>query len=508
MTAADLIPTLAFSARPHASGAIELSWALPGGQEGTRVRIVRRRFRFPASPAPYAPVDGGQDHLGDGWPVYDSAAFTADRVESGPIDWQDGTGIQTDLEYRAVGPPGDPAYEPLRRIVRLYRLSPVTGDPELVSTTFTFRDSDGRESPNAPAAPLRPGERYYYTAFLDATLTFSRRSQASAPATIRFGLGKALYEMLPGAYQRHDTVLPDPGRAARGDRYLGQLRRFMETLGGELDVVRTLAEGLRDLKDPDRVPADLLPVLAAMIGWDLSRFVDESVQRREVGLAPLVFRTAGTIPTIRALVNLYTGWRAEVREMSTRIFTAFDRDAVERHKGKRWYHGPLGRSLVLGPKMNPNLPTQVRNRPIDDPNHYTYEMNRPNYSARYSMEAVGLWLYPNQDDQALVLRRGQQLMDALQRYLPAHVRVVLFIEMVVPQEKYDAQAWIGEALQDTVADLQTETVAAAADTGFSQVTGWLVIRSNQGACRSVSIAGATATGQTNRVWHPALGRWI
>lgn len=433
MTGAEAVATFRLQARPSPGGGVALSWNLPDGAEGMRVRVVRRRHRYPGSPAPWSPMDAAPSQLADGDLVYDASS---------------------------------PARE-------------------------SVLDKDG----------LEPGEWYYYTAFLGDTSAFSRNTQAAALVTAPFGLGQKLWELLPGAYHRNDTVLPDPERVEPVDRTRGQLRRLMAVLGGELDVIRTLAEGLRDLHDPERIPAALLPRLAATIGWDLSRFLDEEQQRREVGFAPEIFRTTGMVANVEALVNLYTGWRAEVRELGRRVLTTFDRQAVERRKHEPdLYHGYLARSLVLGPKMDPNLPVYVRNRPADDPCHYTYEMRRDDYEARYSFEAIGIWLYPNQEDQALVLRKGQQLVEALQRYLPAHARVVLFLEPPILEESYPTVERMGEEMADTVLPGDgIEAYAMGGETAISAVPGWERMVTNRIDRRSAT--------KEHRTWHSALGRW-
>ncbi|MDF2628707.1 MAG: hypothetical protein K0R39_2538 [Symbiobacteriaceae bacterium] len=434
MTGLEVAATFRLQARPAPGGGVALSWSLPDGAAPMRVRIVRRQRRYPASPAPFSPMEAGPSQLTDGDLIYDGISAAEERL----------------------------------------------------------LDSDG----------LEPGEWYYYTAFLGDPPAYSRSTQAAALATAPFGLGQKLWDLLPSAYHRNDTVLPDPNLVEPADRTRGQLRRLMAVLGGELDVIRTLAEGLRDLHDPERIPADLLPKLAATIGWDLSRFLDEEQQRREVGFAPEIFRTTGTFANLEALINLYTGWRAEVRELGRRVLTTFDRAAVERQKhAPDLYHGHLGRSLVLGAQMDPNLPVYVRNRPADDPVSYTYEMRRDDYEARYSFEAIGIWLYPNQENQALVLRKGQQLEEALKRYLPAHVRIVLFLEPPILEDSYPALERMGDELvsETVMADDGHEAFAAAGDTAYSSVPGWVQLVTNRSDRRTQA--------KEQRTWHSALGRW-
>lgn len=513
MTAADLAASLQLSAQPHYSGAIELAWELPAGAEDTGIRIIRRRRRHPASPATWAPQPAMPDRLTDGWQIYESEAWSADYTTSGPVDWQDGQGTQTLVDYLAEGDPNNPRLVPVRRRVHVYALSPQTGNPYQVKTITYLLDADGREQPGDAARPLQGGERYYYTAFVGPDALYCSRTQAGALATVPFRLGQQLYNLLPTAYQRYDTVLPDPNQAAPEDLTSGQLRRFIATIGGEMDVIRTLAEGLRRLHDPDQIPAHLLPRLAEMIGWNLSRFLDEEVQRREIGLAPAIFRTTGTMATIAALVNLYTGWRAEVRELSRNVLVTFDRKAVERRQGKpNYYHGRLGRSLVLGPHMDPDLPTQVSNRPLDDPNSYTYEMYRDGGPpARYAMEAVGVWLYPNREDQDLLLRREEQLRDALTRFLPNHVRVLIFLEPSIAEETYDTVSQVAEVSADAVLTADMEPYTGPDDLSYSAVAGWVTIRSNRSGDRSIKIAvvngSTTVMNRDRRTWHAALGHW-
>lgn len=182
---------------------------------------------------------------------------------------------------------------------------------------------------------LQPLTTYYYTLFTqDSSNTFyaDDASRCAAFATQDYQLPEQLYKLLPAVHLREDlpltaaeiNQLSPPIRAALqtlplGLRDRGQLWRFFAATASSMNVLRSFAEGLRQLHDLDRVRPDFLPFLAQWVGWDLDYSLPVFSQRNEVKQAPAFYRTVGSVPNLRTLVNRYTGWYTQVAEFVQQI---------------------------------------------------------------------------------------------------------------------------------------------------------------------------------------------
>lgn len=227
---------------------------------------------------------------------------------------------------------GDPGLAGIR-ITRRERMYPAAPD----DGTVVYDDSVVASFTDAVPEAQRT---YYYTVFaVDATLVARAddRSRAAATSTQNYGLVERLYRMLPAVHQREDRPLTpadlaalDPavvealGRLPADLRRAGQLRRYLAAAAAPLDLMRSLAEGLRGLRDVDDVRADLLPALADWLDWRLDRTLPVHAQRNEVKSAPSLYRSVGTAPSLRGLVTRYTGWYAQVAEMGQSLWRSND----------------------------------------------------------------------------------------------------------------------------------------------------------------------------------------
>ncbi|MGH2933888.1 MAG: phage tail protein [Gaiellaceae bacterium] len=156
-------------------------------------------------------------------------------------------------------------------------------------------------------------------------------AQAWALSTTDFGSTAKLYALLPGVHQARDAGLDDAAleRLALDDPSLatalaalppdihgtGQLRRFLRAAAAPLDLIRSSAEALRDLHDVDVAPPQFLPLLASWLGWEIDGTLPVHEQRNEVKFAPRLYRTVGTVDSLRRLVTRYTGWYTRAAEM-------------------------------------------------------------------------------------------------------------------------------------------------------------------------------------------------
>lgn len=174
---------------------------------------------------------------------------------------------------------------------------------------------------------LRAQVVYYYTFFPYKSnpleYIFDRRNRASAMATAPYDFAGQMYRILPTIYHRYDTHLPGEkykDKVSEEDMKRGQLRRFMDLPGTQLDQLYSFAAGVLDFHNPDRVDGQLLPLLAQWIGWETNYKLEIETQRNELKNAPVLYKTIGIIPTLEAIVNRISGWTCRTKEFVHNIF--------------------------------------------------------------------------------------------------------------------------------------------------------------------------------------------
>src|SRR5690348_18295409 len=57
------------------------------------------------------------------------------------------------------------------------------------------------------------------------------------------------------------------------------------------------------------------PLLASWLGWEIDGTLPVYEQRNEVKFAPRLYRTVGTVDSLRRLVTRYTGWYTRVADL-------------------------------------------------------------------------------------------------------------------------------------------------------------------------------------------------
>src|SRR6202022_2709060 len=146
---------------------------------------------------------------------------------------------------------------------------------------------------------------YYYTLFpfSGAPPVYSPdpHNQTSAMATAQYDFAGQIYAMLPAVYRRYD-----------GDK--GQLRRFLDLPGGELDRLYSFTRAALSLTNLYRVEGRLLPLLGDWIGWQTNHGLPVGAQRNEIRFAPWIYQTIGTVPNLDATVARITGWANRTKE--------------------------------------------------------------------------------------------------------------------------------------------------------------------------------------------------
>ena len=93
---------------------------------------------------------------------------------------------------------------------------------------------------------------------------------------------------------------------------------------------------------------------------------------------------------------------------------------------------------------------------IQDVQRYTYDTLKTNENW-YARDTVGIYLVPDTIDQALVIRRRNQIENVLRRFLPIQVRTVFIVDQVVSEFFYTYDAaeteptvLLGEGMIDTI----------------------------------------------------------
>ena len=152
---------------------------------------------------------------------------------------------------------------------------------------------------------------------------FDNHNRVSAMATSPYNMAGQMYNLLPGIYHRYDTKLPLEkfhDRMLEEDQEKGQLRRFLDLPGSQLDQFYSFARAMLDLYNLDKVDGHFLRLLAEWIGWQTDYRLEIAAQRNEIRNAPYVYKTIGLIPTVEATVKRLIGWESRTKEFVHNVF--------------------------------------------------------------------------------------------------------------------------------------------------------------------------------------------
>ncbi|CAM5688552.1 hypothetical protein SAFG77S_00854 [Streptomyces afghaniensis] len=158
--------------------------------------------------------------------------------------------------------------------------------------------------------PLQGETTHYYTLFSfagdppvfpDDPQDDTRHNRAAAMALSPYDFGGLLYSLLPAIYHRYDAEK-------------GQLRRFLDLPGAELDRLYNHVRVSLELIDPLRVDGRLLPLLAQWIGWQTDRRLPLDSQRNEIRFAPRIYQSTGGVHALDATVARITRWASRTKE--------------------------------------------------------------------------------------------------------------------------------------------------------------------------------------------------
>jgi hypothetical protein len=225
-------------------------------------------------------------------------------------------GNRIDITWVNPDPDGCPGV----RVVRREGAHPTSPEDGVLVT-------EGEHLSGAVDENLKGETVYYYTLFpygADEPRVYQvdKHNRTAAMATAPYDMAGQMAALLPNIYHRYDTTLPSPDDVAEADRQKGQLRRFLELPGSQLDRLHSLARAALDLWNLDSVDGRLLPLLAQWIGWQTDYRQEIDAQRSEIRNAPAIYDRIGIIPTVEATVKRILGWESRTKEFVHNVFFA------------------------------------------------------------------------------------------------------------------------------------------------------------------------------------------
>ncbi len=197
---------------------------------------------------------------------------------------------------------------------------------------------------SATDSELKGETTYYYSLFAYSgdppVYDIDRHNRVAALATSSYNHAGQMHALLPGIYHRYDTKLSDDPALSPLDQTRGQLRRFLDLPGGQIDLLHSLARAALDLYDVGRVDGSLLPLLAQWIGWRTDNLLEIDTQRNELRHAPHLYRTVGIIPTIEATTKRITNWESRSKEFVHNVFRSNNPERlnlwIQQRSGGAW----------------------------------------------------------------------------------------------------------------------------------------------------------------------------
>ncbi len=175
--------------------------------------------------------------------------------------------------------------------------------------------------------PLKGETVYYYGLFPGGgsplTYVINNENRVAAMATGAYDMAEMMAELIPTIYHRYDTAKaqpPLPEDMAPEDAERGQMRRFLNLPGSQLDQLYSDARSLMDLLNIDKLSGHLLPLLAQWIGWETNHRLEYDSQRNEIRNAPALYQRVGIIPTAEAIVKRLLDWESRTKEFVHNVF--------------------------------------------------------------------------------------------------------------------------------------------------------------------------------------------
>ena len=163
---------------------------------------------------------------------------------------------------------------------------------------------------------LPPEQFVYYTVMLKPGADeWVQAGRVVALSHGRYDTSGMLYDYLPDYWRERDAETttrfidgaPDPSGV-----FSAPLKRFLDLVGQEFDLIRTEYTSLLWLRDADRISGDLVGLLARDFGADLDDGeLGVTQSRRLARNITYLHKVKGTKPGIEGAVSAYTGYGAE-----------------------------------------------------------------------------------------------------------------------------------------------------------------------------------------------------
>jgi hypothetical protein len=188
-------------------------------------------------------------------------------------------------------------------------------------------------------SPLIPGRWYYYSVLLFIKDKWVVADKAHAVVPIYYGHGQEMYRLLPPFYQ-----LQEETQWAGTEN--GILSRLLATVGYDLDLTRTLTEGIEQIYDMDRAPVPFLERLGKdNFGAEFYDKVGPARYRSFVAREKQLFNSRGTISGLRGTVEALSQYKTSVKNGVNEFLLRDDSD-FSRSSGN-WARMPYGISRFL-----------------------------------------------------------------------------------------------------------------------------------------------------------------
>lgn len=156
-----------------------------------------------------------------------------------------------------------------------------------------------------------PGRFHYYAIYLrtqtDPEEIWTRASVTSCLANEDWGSAEWMWERLPEYYRYSSNGELTTDQV--GDSYLWQ---FVQVMGWGLDILKTQSDIAKHMNDPMRVHVSDLEEMGAELGIPFDPEIQGATMRQRVANGAHVDREKGTVAGWRNLINIMTGWDADV----------------------------------------------------------------------------------------------------------------------------------------------------------------------------------------------------
>lgn len=203
-----------------------------------------------------------------------------DRIK---VEWQHPTG----------------AWDRLRLVRNNYGFPTTDLDGQLLLDVVAGSDPGTYEDTNVTELRF-----HYYSMFLRQTATgdWVRAGNAICLMPKNYGSSTRLYELTPQIYRDSDTIFVSSYTG------VGMLESFLESVGYQVDLIRSEIESLLWTAAPDKMSGGLLPILADQLGWPYEAELGMALARRQLLNAVYLYKMKGTRLGIEGAVSVLTGW--------------------------------------------------------------------------------------------------------------------------------------------------------------------------------------------------------